>query len=180
MEDVVTCMTVPHKHGHCNLIKTVHLQLHDVELQFLTFEFVVLRVSRKKAVGEELGKGEACILWPVLNIVPHCGLELLHELWWGRAQLLDHLVPLVDIWCGGSGLREMHVEYAASCHPLCLWPLWPSIIYDFFIDETNNMPMWVYLCVQTWLWCVSSCISPPCWQQISPPHVLTQSASWGS
>ena len=74
----------------------------------LTFEFVVLRVSGEKAVGEELGKGEARVLWPVLDIVPHCGLELLHELRWGCAQLLDHLVPLVDVWCGGSGLRETH------------------------------------------------------------------------
>lgn len=50
-------------------------------MTFLTFEFVVLRVSREKAVGEELGKGETCIFWPVLDVVPHCGLELLHELW---------------------------------------------------------------------------------------------------
>lgn len=81
---------------------------------FLTFEFVVLRVSGEEAVGEELGKGEAGILWPVLHVVPHCGLELLHELQRGRAQLLNHLVPLVDVWCGGSGLRVTHVEYAAS------------------------------------------------------------------
>lgn len=52
--------------------------IHVVHL--LTFEFVVLRVSREKAVGEKLGKGEASVLWPVLHVVPHCGLELLHEL----------------------------------------------------------------------------------------------------
>lgn len=53
--------------------------VHTVHV--LTFEFVVLRVSREKAVGEELGKSESCILWPVFDIVPHCGLKLLHELW---------------------------------------------------------------------------------------------------
>lgn len=47
----------------------------------LTFEFVVLRVSRKKAVREQFGKGEAGILRPVLDVVPHSGLKLLHELW---------------------------------------------------------------------------------------------------
>lgn len=66
-------------------------------MQVLTFEFVVLRVSREKAVGEEFGKGEACIFGTVLDIVPHCGLKLLHELWRRRTQLLDHLVPLVNV-----------------------------------------------------------------------------------
>lgn len=46
----------------------------------LTFEFVVLGVSREKAVGEELGKGESSVLWPVLHVVSNCGLKLLHEL----------------------------------------------------------------------------------------------------
>lgn len=64
----------------------------------LTFEFVVLRVSREKAVGEQFRKGEAGVLRPVLDVVPHCGLKLLHELWRGCSQLLDHLVPLVDVW----------------------------------------------------------------------------------
>lgn len=45
----------------------------------------MLRVSREKAVGEEFGEGEACVLWPVLDIVPHCGLKFLHEFWRGRA-----------------------------------------------------------------------------------------------
>lgn len=77
----------------------------------------MLRVSREKAVGEEFGEGEACVLWPVLDIVPHCGLKFLHEFWRGRAQLLDHFVPLINIWCGRPRLRETHMEYRASCHP---------------------------------------------------------------
>lgn len=82
----------------------------------LTFEFVVLGVSREKAVGEELGEGEARVLWPVLHVVPHRGLQLLHELWRGRAQLLYHLVPLVNVWRGRSRLKETHLEYVASYH----------------------------------------------------------------
>lgn len=64
---------------HDNTLQT--LKSEKAFIDVLTFEFVVLRVSREKAVGEELGKGEACVLWPVLDIVPHCGLKLLHELW---------------------------------------------------------------------------------------------------
>lgn len=80
----------------------------------------MLRVSREKAVGEELGEGEACVLWPVLHVVPHCGLKLLHEIGRGRSQLLNHLVPLVDVWRGGSGLRETHTRgYAAPGMPRC-------------------------------------------------------------
>ena len=65
--------------------------------QALTFEFVVLGVRREQAVWEELGEGEAGVLWPVLHVVPHRGLQLLHELCVRRAQLLDDLVPLVDV-----------------------------------------------------------------------------------
>lgn len=64
----------------------------------LTFQFVVLRVSGEKAVWEQFGEGEAGVLRPVLHVVSHSGLQLLHELWRGRSQLLDHLIPLVDVW----------------------------------------------------------------------------------
>lgn len=123
--------TVYHGQLHANTSQTRHCSLikwlkSSPFIQVLTFQFVVLRVSREKAVGEELGEGEACVLWPVLNIVSHCGLKLLHELWWGCSQLLDHLVPLVDVWCGGSGLREIHsILYASQAllphtHILCV------------------------------------------------------------
>lgn len=82
--------------------------------QQLTFEFVVLGVSREKAVREELGEGEAGILWSVLHIVPHCGLELLHELWGRCAQLLDHLVPLIDVWSGRSRTKKTR----PGCEPV--------------------------------------------------------------
>ncbi len=65
-------MTIPHKHVTVQFVRAA---------QVLTFEFVVLRVSGEKAVGEELGKSEARVLWPVLDVVPHGGLKLLHELW---------------------------------------------------------------------------------------------------
>ena len=65
--------------------------------QGLTFEFVVLRVCREQAVWEELGEGEAGVLWPVLHVVADRGLQLLHELCLRRAQLLYDLVPLVDV-----------------------------------------------------------------------------------
>lgn len=74
----------------------------------------MLGVSGEKAVGEELREGEARVLWSVLHVVPHCGLQLLHELWRGGSQLLDHLVPLVDVWSGRSRFRETHLE----CEPV--------------------------------------------------------------
>lgn len=62
----------------------IHIMLNmDLNITWLTFEFVVLGVCREKAVREEFREGEACVLWSVLYVVPHCGLKLFHE-FWGR------------------------------------------------------------------------------------------------
>lgn len=62
-----------------------------------TFQFVVFRVCRKQDVGEELLKAVASIPWPVLHVGPHRLVELHQELLRRCPQLLDHLIPLVDI-----------------------------------------------------------------------------------
>lgn len=62
-----------------------------------TFQFVVFRVCGKQDVREELLKAVASIPWPVLHIGPHRLVELHQELLRRCPQLLDHLIPLVDI-----------------------------------------------------------------------------------
>lgn len=49
-------------------------------------------------VWEELGEADAGILRLVHHVVPHRLHQPVHELQTGRAQDLDHFVPLVDVW----------------------------------------------------------------------------------
>lgn len=57
----------------------------------------MLRVCREQAVWEQLGKSEAGVFRSVLHVVPHCGLEFLHELRGWSAKLLNYLVPLINV-----------------------------------------------------------------------------------
>lgn len=63
----------------------------------LTLHFVVFGVGRKGPVGEKLGEADARILRLVHHIVPHGLHQSVHELQAGRAQNLNHLIPLVDV-----------------------------------------------------------------------------------
>ena len=63
----------------------------------LTFQFVVLRVGWEEDVGEELLKGEPGVAGSVLHVGPYRLVELHQELLTGSPQLLDHLVPLINI-----------------------------------------------------------------------------------
>lgn len=63
----------------------------------LTFQFVVLRVGWEEDVREELLKGEPGVAGSVLHIGPYRLVELHQELLTGSPQLLDHLVPLINI-----------------------------------------------------------------------------------
>lgn len=58
----------------------------------------MLRVCRKQDIREELLEAVASIPWPVLHIGPHGLVELHQELLRWCPQLLDHLVPLVNIF----------------------------------------------------------------------------------
>lgn len=62
-----------------------------------TFQFVVFRVCRKQDIREELLEAVASIPRPVLHIGPHRLVELHQELLRRCSQLLDHLIPLVNI-----------------------------------------------------------------------------------
>ncbi len=70
----------------------------NVEEASLTFEFVVVGVCREQHVWEELLKAVSSIARPVLHVSPHRLVELHHELLRRCAQLLDHLVPLVNVF----------------------------------------------------------------------------------
>lgn len=63
-----------------------------------TFEFVVFRVCWEERVWKKFGESEASILGSVLNVVPYCWLQLLHEFWTGCSQLLNNFIPLINIW----------------------------------------------------------------------------------
>lgn len=63
----------------------------------LTLDLVVLGLGGKGPIGEKLGKVDAGILRLVHHIVPHRLHQTVHELERGRAQHLDHLVPLVNV-----------------------------------------------------------------------------------
>lgn len=78
----------------------------------------MLRVCRKQAVREQLGESEAGVFRSVLHVVPHCGLELLHELWRWCAELLDHLIPLIDIWAGPQLGKKWQIKKAPNINPL--------------------------------------------------------------
>ena len=68
---------------------------------------VVCAVLREEHIREELLRGVACILGPVFHVVSDGGLELFHEVLGGRAELLDDLVPLVDV-CG-AGVKVTNI-----------------------------------------------------------------------
>lgn len=72
-------------------------QMQFQHLMLLTFQFIVLRVCRKQDVGEKLLEAVAGVPRPVLDVGPHRLVELHQELLRRRPQLLDHLVPLVNI-----------------------------------------------------------------------------------
>jgi len=63
-----------------------------------TFQLVVLGVGGEQDVGEELLEAVAGVARPVLHVGPHRLVQLHQELQGRRSQLLDHLVPLVDVW----------------------------------------------------------------------------------
>lgn len=62
-----------------------------------TFEFVVFRVCWEERVWKKFGESEASVLGSVLNVVPYCWLQLLHEFWTGCSQLLNNFIPLINI-----------------------------------------------------------------------------------
>lgn len=64
----------------------------------ITFELVVFGVGGKQDVREELVEAVAGVPRPVLHVGPHRLVELHQELLRRRPELLDHLVPLVDIF----------------------------------------------------------------------------------
>lgn len=63
----------------------------------LTLDFVVFRVGGEGPVGEEVGEADARVLRLVHHIVPDSLHQPVHKLQTGRAQNLNHLVPLVDV-----------------------------------------------------------------------------------
>lgn len=66
-------------------------------LYTLTFQLVVVRVRRKENIREKLLKTVPCISGSVLHVGPHRLVQLHHELLRWCAQLLNHLIPLVNI-----------------------------------------------------------------------------------
>lgn len=62
-----------------------------------TFQFVVFRVRMEQHIREELLEAVTSVSRPVLHVCPHGLVQLHQELQRWRAQLLNHLVPLVDI-----------------------------------------------------------------------------------
>lgn len=62
-----------------------------------TFQFVVFRVRMEQHVREQLLEGVARVSRSVLHVRPHRLVQLHQELLRRRPQLLNHLVPLVDI-----------------------------------------------------------------------------------
>lgn len=63
----------------------------------LTFELIVVRVSREENIREKLFETVPCVSGSVLYIGPNGLVQLQHELLRRRTQLLDHLIPLVNI-----------------------------------------------------------------------------------
>lgn len=91
----------------------------DMQTMVHTFEFVVFWVSWEERIRKQFGEGEASILGPVLHVVPYSWLQLLHELWAGRSQLLYDFIPLVNIWT--LGVKENPTQ--APDPNLSVWPL---------------------------------------------------------
>lgn len=63
----------------------------------LTLDFVVFRVGGEGPVGEEVVEADARVLRLVHHVVPDSLHQSVHKLQAGRAQNLNHLVPLVDV-----------------------------------------------------------------------------------
>lgn len=91
----------------------------DMRTMVRTFEFVVFWVSWEERIRKQFGEGEASVLRPVLHVVPHRWLQLLHELWAGCSQLLYDFIPLVNIWT--LGVKENPTQ--APNPNLSVWPL---------------------------------------------------------
>lgn len=62
-----------------------------------TFQLVVFRVRMEKHIREELFEAVPGVPRSVLHVRPHRLVQLHQELLRWRAQLLNHLVPLVNI-----------------------------------------------------------------------------------
>ena len=63
---------------------------------------VVAGLGGEEDVREEPLEAVARVPGPVLHVVPDGGLQPPHEVLAGRAELLDDLVPLVDVVCAGE------------------------------------------------------------------------------
>ena len=69
-----------------------------------TFQFVVIRVSREEHVWEEFLEAVSSVAWPVFYVRSYRLIQLHEEfLSWG-SELLDDLVPLINIW--GENVKE--------------------------------------------------------------------------
>lgn len=84
--------------GNCVICINDKLNKRILVSKCLTLQFVVFRVRRKGPVREILGEADARILRLVHHVVPHGLHQSVHKLQTGRAQNLNHLIPLVDVW----------------------------------------------------------------------------------
>lgn len=66
-------------------------------MKSFTFQLAVIGVGREEHIREELLKAVASIAWPVFNIRPDRLVQLQEKVLRWSAQLLDNLVPLVDV-----------------------------------------------------------------------------------
>lgn len=57
-------------------------------------------------VGKEFVQRVAGIFRSIFNVISHCGLKTTEEFPGGGAQLLDDLVPLVDVYGRGETRRD--------------------------------------------------------------------------
>lgn len=83
----------------------------------LTLQLVMFWVGWKGPVWEQLCEADTRVLWLVHHIVPNSLHQSVHKLQTGRAQNLDDLIPLVDVWTTGLlwkyQLHYGHVHVAA-------------------------------------------------------------------
>ena len=94
-------------------------QLEAATVLGRTFELsVFLAVRREEYIGKELLTRIARVLWPVLDVVPHARLQPFHKLQRRRAELLDNLIPLINvIWTGKKDGTANHLPKYASHRP---------------------------------------------------------------
>lgn len=74
------------------------LNVHILASKILTLQFVMFWIRRKGPIWEKLGKADSRILWLVHHIVPHGLHQPVHKLQTRRAQNLNYLIPLVNVW----------------------------------------------------------------------------------